>query len=193
MSKSLPANPSSEQLKKQAKDLRKAHRSADPVAADRIKTHLPRLSAASEEEIHESEFSLQEAQHVIAREYGCKHWEMLHAVVANDFEAVTRLDDKNAQVFMRELDQADLVVALKGASEAVREKFLSNMSARVRGYMTAEIELCNADTDEIGSMRMRMLRQLAGIAVADRLEWPFWGKPAVANPSPPRFSIRMIS
>lgn len=111
----FPVSPSPEQFKKQERDLRKAYWSADPVAADCIKTHLPRLSAVSEEEIHESGYSLQEAQYVIAREYGCKHWEMLHAVVANDFEAVTRLHDKNARVFMRELDQADLVVALKGA------------------------------------------------------------------------------
>lgn len=63
------------------------------------------------------------------------------------------------------------------------------MSERVHGYMMAEIELCNAATDEIGSMRM--LRQLVGIiAVADRLEWPFGEKPAVANPSPPRFLIQ---
>ena len=132
MSRSLPTNPSLEQLKKQAEDLRNAHRSVNTEAAERIKAHLPRLSEPSIEEILQAEFSLQEAQYVIAREYGCQHWQMLRAVVAKEIESVTGLDDRSTQTFMRELDQAALVVALKGAADAVMAKFLSNMSERVR-------------------------------------------------------------
>jgi len=76
MSKTLPPRPNFEQLKKQAKDLRKAHQSADAETAARIEAHLPRLAKASEEEILQGDFSLQEAQHIVAREYGFKHWEM---------------------------------------------------------------------------------------------------------------------
>ena len=189
MSRSLPANPSFEQLKKQAKDLRKAHRSADPEAAQRIKTHLPRLAETSEQEILETDFALQEAQHVISREYGCKHWEMLQAVVEVDLDAVTGLDDRSTQVFLREVDQKDMVVALKGATPAAREKFLSNMSARVRGIIKAEIQLVEVDADEIESTRRRLLQQLANLAFSDSLDWSF--ETAFQNPLPvPGFHLR---
>ena len=86
MSAQLPPHPSLENLKKQAKSLHKAHRSGDSEAADRIKTHLPRLADASAEEILQSDFSLQEAQLVVAREYGFPSWPRL-------VEAVSQAED----------------------------------------------------------------------------------------------------
>ena len=86
MSAQLPPHPSLENLKKQAKSLHKAHRSGDPEAADRIKPHLPRLTDASAEEILQSDFSLQEAQLVVAREYGFPSWPKL-------VEAISRAED----------------------------------------------------------------------------------------------------
>ncbi len=47
MIRTLPPRPSLEQLKKQAKDLRKRHQSASTEAAERIKANLPKFSAAS--------------------------------------------------------------------------------------------------------------------------------------------------
>ena len=41
---------------------------------------------------------------------------------------------------MRCWDQKDLVVALSGAGEAVREKFLRNISDRVRAFLIEEME-----------------------------------------------------
>ena len=61
MHRALPLHPSLEQLKKQAKDLRKGHQSASAEAAERIKESLPRLSDATVEEILQGHFSLQEA------------------------------------------------------------------------------------------------------------------------------------
>ena len=77
MSKQLPPNPSLENLKKQAKTLLKAQRDGDAEAARRIKTHLPRLGEASPEEILKADFALQEAQLVVAREYGFPSWPQL--------------------------------------------------------------------------------------------------------------------
>ncbi len=62
----LPSNPSLEQLKKQAKDLLKAHKAADPRAVLRLQQSLPELSEGSQGEILQTPFSLKNAQLVIA-------------------------------------------------------------------------------------------------------------------------------
>ena len=41
---------------------------------------------------------------------------------------------------MRDVDKTDLVVALKSASEEMKDKVLGNMSERVRTFITEEME-----------------------------------------------------
>ena len=77
MSKSLPSGANLEQLKKQAKDLLKAHHSADPEAIRRIQASHPRWSGASASQICATRLSLSDAQLVIAREYGFASWPKL--------------------------------------------------------------------------------------------------------------------
>jgi hypothetical protein len=79
----LPPKPNLEQLKKQAKDRRKAHKVLYPEAVIRIREHLPRLADHSEQDILKVPFSLQEAQHVIARENGFRSWRELHAAAVS--------------------------------------------------------------------------------------------------------------
>ena len=55
------------------------------------------------------------------------------------FEDIGRLSDPEIQRLMREIDQRDLVLALKGARAEISEKFLSNMSERVRTFILEEI------------------------------------------------------
>ena len=74
---SLPAKPNLENLKKQAKGLLRAHREQDRAAAERIKAQLPRAADADLDAILAGEFSLQEAQLVIARELGFASWPKL--------------------------------------------------------------------------------------------------------------------
>ena len=50
---------------------------------------------------------------------------------------------------MREIDQRDLVIALKGASSAVREKFLGNMSERVWVFIAEEIDLVRCEPGQV--------------------------------------------
>ena len=83
MPKQLPPKPDLEQLKKQAKDLRKAHRESRSEAIQRINDHHPRHSGRSASAISRSEFSLQDAQLVIAREYGFPSWPKLVAAVTS--------------------------------------------------------------------------------------------------------------
>ena len=75
----LSPKPNLEQLKKQAKDLLKAHKASNPEAVKRIQTHLPRLARLLERDILRAKFTLQDAQHIIAREQGFRNWRELYA------------------------------------------------------------------------------------------------------------------
>jgi ankyrin repeat protein len=72
--KPLPARPSLEQYKKQAKDLLKAYRAADVETIRRIKKNHPRFEKLSEPGFEISQFALADAQLVIAREHGFESW-----------------------------------------------------------------------------------------------------------------------
>ncbi len=73
----LPAAPSLEQLRNQAKGLIKAHRERDANAARRIAQHLPRLSNAAPSQVFDGKLLLSEAQLVVAREHGFASWPRL--------------------------------------------------------------------------------------------------------------------
>lgn len=70
--KQLPARPSLEQYRKQAKDLFKARKSAEAI--HRFKRFHPRLTKLSEAEIADAKLSLSDAQWVIAREHAFESW-----------------------------------------------------------------------------------------------------------------------
>lgn len=76
MTKALPPNPSLERLKKEAKARLKAYKDGDPAAC-RMLTVLPRFRDSSVEDIRTSSVSLQEIQHILAREYGFHSWRVL--------------------------------------------------------------------------------------------------------------------
>jgi hypothetical protein len=76
MSLSLPDRPNLEQLRKQAKDLLKAHKQGD-ASACRILRHLGRFAAASDQDVLKAKVTLSEAQQALAREYGFKNWAAL--------------------------------------------------------------------------------------------------------------------
>ncbi len=78
--KPLPARPSPEQYKKQAKELVKAFRaeqsltSSDSQAIQRVKKHHPRFADLPDEQIVSTRFVLADAQFVIALEHGFESW-----------------------------------------------------------------------------------------------------------------------
>lgn len=77
MQKPLPARPSLEQLKKQAKELVRGHRSQDASTLALIREFLIPLSKKTDEEIIFYPFALHDAQSVIARQYGFISWSHL--------------------------------------------------------------------------------------------------------------------
>src|SRR5690349_5292722 len=82
MSKSLPERPSLEQLKKQAKELFRSLQSRAPEAAQRVREFHPEHSKLTDLQFAQTEFSLADAQLVLAREYGFASWARLKAHVA---------------------------------------------------------------------------------------------------------------
>ena len=72
------------------------------------------------------------------------------AIERVDFDLLAGLDDRGAQTLLRMVDQKDLVTALKGAAEPVRERFLRNMSARV-GVLSGRRSSCRRPSRIIAS------------------------------------------
>jgi hypothetical protein len=69
----LPHRPNLEQLRKQAKDLHRAHRAGDPSCCSTLRW-LSRFAKADDALILGSQVSLQEVQHALAMDYGFVHW-----------------------------------------------------------------------------------------------------------------------
>jgi flagellar motor switch protein FliG len=57
------------------------------------------------------------------------------------FEDVIKLDDRTIQRVLRDVDQKDLVLALRGAKPEVREHILTNMSKRAAQLLEEELAL----------------------------------------------------
>ena len=75
------------------------------------------------------------------------------------FENITLLDDRSIQRVLRDIDAKDMGLALKGASDEVRERIISNMSERA-GKMLKE------DMAALGPVRMRHVEEAQGRIVA---------------------------
>ena len=81
------------------------------------------------------------------------------------FEDVINLDDRDIQLVLREVEQKDLVLALKGSSEDVKDKIARNMSKRAAELMEEEL-------DFLGPVRLRDVEdaQQRIVGVIRRLE-----------------------
>jgi len=60
------------------------------------------------------------------------------------FDDITSLDDKAIQLIMRNVESADLALALKGVRTEVREKVLRNLSTRAAENLVEEIDMLGA-------------------------------------------------
>ena len=109
--KQFPPNPNLEHLKSQAKKLLKAYRGGSADAIDRIRPFIPRLSNATDAEIQQAEFGLQDAQLVIAREYGFENWSQLKERVIHlgqNTEEDTAKDILFKIIRAADIDEADI-------------------------------------------------------------------------------------
>ena len=81
------------------------------------------------------------------------------------FEDVVKLDDRSIQMVLKEVDQKDLAIALRGVSEDVRARIFSNMSER-------GAELLREEIDFQPPQRKRVIEEAQGriVGVVRRLE-----------------------
>lgn len=77
------------------------------------------------------------------------------------FGDIAKLTDREIQTLMREVDQKDLVVALKSASDELKEKVLNNMSERVRNFINEEMEFLGPmRLSEVEEVQLRIVQQV---------------------------------
>lgn len=81
------------------------------------------------------------------------------------FENLTQLDDRSLQRVMREVDSKDLALALRGASEDLKEKVFRNLSTRAASMIKEEMALS-------GPVRVRQVEesQQRIVTIVRRLE-----------------------
>jgi flagellar motor switch protein FliG len=80
------------------------------------------------------------------------------------FDDLHMLTDREIQIILREVEQKDLVVALKTASEEVKNKILDNMSERVRAFVEEEMDFLGpmrlSEVEEVQLRVVQKVRQL---------------------------------
>ena len=81
------------------------------------------------------------------------------------FDDLVELDNGSAQTLMRHVDKDKLGVALKGASETVRQFFLGNMSARAGKMLVDDMQALGPvrlrDVDEAQALLVNLAKDLA--------------------------------
>ena len=102
MSRDLPARPSFEHLKKQAKDLFHQLQNANPKAAERLRA-MGSVSSAERPK-------LSDAQHTIAREYGFVSWAKLKEHVESLVRAFAPADALKAAVIAGDAGRVELLL-----------------------------------------------------------------------------------
>ncbi len=80
------------------------------------------------------------------------------------FEDITKLDDRSIQRVLREVDSKDLTLALKGASEEVKDIIFRNMSKRAAQIVQEELDYMGPvrvrDVDEAQQRIVNIIRKL---------------------------------
>jgi flagellar motor switch protein FliG len=81
------------------------------------------------------------------------------------FDDLVKLDAGSAQTLMRNIDKDKLSIALKGASDTVREFFQSNMSSRAAKMLADDMAAMGPvrlrDVDEAQAMLVNLAKDLA--------------------------------
>ena len=81
MPRTLAESPDLEHEEVQAAALLESFQSAQPIAIDRVRQHLPQVQHLKHDELPAFSLSLSDAQTVIAREYGMKSWGELRLAI----------------------------------------------------------------------------------------------------------------
>jgi flagellar motor switch protein FliG len=81
------------------------------------------------------------------------------------FDDLVKLDSASAQTLMRNIDKSKLAIALKGATDTVRQFFLSNMSTRAAKMLVDDMQAMGPvrlrDVDEAQALLVNLAKDLA--------------------------------
>jgi len=115
------------------------------------------------------------------------------------FEDIVKLDERAIQQVLREVDQKDLVVALRGSPEDVVEVMLSNMSERGATMLKEEMEIQQprrrSDIDEAQGRVVAVVRKLdqEGTIVLAGEEDPLAIRPQVLAEALPHGRLQLLT
>ena len=102
------------------------------------------------------------------------------------YNQLAQLTDREIQVLMRETDQKDLVISLKGAGEKLKDKILGNMSERVRTFVTEEMEFLGPmPLSEVEGVQRRIVQQMMKLVEQGQITWPPKTKAKPKSPKKP--------
>ena len=90
------------------------------------------------------------------------------------FEDLVRLDPNGVQVLLRTVDKGELASALKGASDSLKDLFLSNMSERAG-------KILREDMEQMGPIRLRDVDEAQGKIVILTKELADKGEVGIAD------------
>jgi len=80
------------------------------------------------------------------------------------FEDLIKVDDRGFREILKQVDKQELTLALRTASDELKEKFLSNMSERARQMLQEDMEIMGpvriSDVEEAQQKILRAARQL---------------------------------
>ena len=99
------------------------------------------------------------------------------------FSDLAKMTDREIQVLLRQVDQKDLVVSLKETTKAVRDKVLGNMSQRVRGFISEEVEFLGPmPSAEIKEVQGRIVKLVESLGEQGLVALPGSGTPSKKAP-----------
>ena len=151
MSKSLPAAPSLEHLKTQAKNLLKAIQQHDPATLTLLEFYLPHLAVSGEADKLPAAIHLSHAQWLVAREYGFPSWPQLKAHVET-------LSGQEIPFRQQALDEAMIRAAIK-QKDVARVQELLDAGANINGRL-AEVGTTALGWSACGEEDMAMMEFL---------------------------------
>ncbi len=86
------------------------------------------------------------------------------------FADIVKLTDREIQTLLREVDQKDLVIALKTAEDELKDKVLGNMSERVRTFVNEEMEFLGPmRVSEVEEVQLRVVQQVRQLEEQDQV------------------------
>jgi flagellar motor switch protein FliG len=86
------------------------------------------------------------------------------------FDDIGQLTDREIQMLLREVDTKDLAIALKGGSEELQDRIISNMSERVGSMLREEMDFSGpVRMSDVEDMQLRMVQTVRQLEEAGQV------------------------